>query len=609
MCVAMFLALVIDANELPAQTVEELETRINSILNKNNTPGFIGAIVIADETTWTASLGMADRSARRPVTDTTPFRVGSISKTMISLAALILEERGVLSLDTVLHHLIPEVGIDNSWADTDPIRLVHVLEHTAGFDDIHLREYAASDPDIRLLDAIQFNTTSRSARWRPGTHMSYSNIGPTIGAYAIEHATGVPYEDFVEREIFDVIGMRNANFQYNARVALSYKADGITSEPYMHILDRASGSISATASDMVALLAMFIERGHVDSRPLISESSLSRMERPETTLTSDRRLTGAYGLGNFSSELDGFVYQGHDGGIDGFLSSYAYLPNHDRGYFFSINAANRDTYQAVDLAIRSFLTRGLERLDSEPQVDVNLSHLSGYYEPLTVRNERMRFLTLLFQTLSAYSEDGNLVLKTLFDQPSVWIPVGDGRYRHTELTQASIAEVHVANRAAPLLSGQPGTLHRIPAYVAWLRWLGLLFCLSLLTSSLLFAMIWIPQACIGRLQNVKFVSVRAWPTITTICFAATICIAILGSADAIQRLGTLTLYSGGYWLLSWLFAALCVVSISHGWRHATERATIGKAVWWHAQLVTTANVSALAYLSYYGLIGLRFWAD
>ena len=206
----MFLALVIDANELPAQTVEELETRINSILNKNNTPGFIGAIVIADETTWTASLGMADRSARRPVTDTTPFRVGSISKTMISLAALILEERGVLSLDTVLHHLIPEVGIDNSWADTDPIRLVHVLEHTAGFDDIHLREYAASDPDIRLLDAIQFNTTSRSARWRPGTHMSYSNIGPAIAGYAIEHATGEFFEDFVDREIFDVIGMRHA---------------------------------------------------------------------------------------------------------------------------------------------------------------------------------------------------------------------------------------------------------------------------------------------------------------------------------------------------------------------------------------------------------------
>ena len=122
--------------------------------------------------------------------------------------------------------------------------------------------------------------------------MSYSNIGPAIAGYAIEQATGELFEDFVDREIFNVIGMGHASFRYDANVAESYKADGLTAEPYTHLLDRPSGSLSATALDMADLLAMFIDRGRIDDRQLIRASSLSRMERSETTLTSDRELTG-----------------------------------------------------------------------------------------------------------------------------------------------------------------------------------------------------------------------------------------------------------------------------------------------------------------------------
>jgi hypothetical protein len=60
--------------------------------------------------------------------------------------------------------------------------------------------------------------------------------------------------------------MRHASFRYEANVAASYKADGLTAEPYMHLLDRPSGSLSATALDMADLLAMFIDRGRIDDR-------------------------------------------------------------------------------------------------------------------------------------------------------------------------------------------------------------------------------------------------------------------------------------------------------------------------------------------------------
>ena len=258
----------------PPKTIEELNATLEEVLADTNTPGLIGTMVIGDEVIWIGAFGVADREADRAVTPATRFRVGSITKSFTSLAALILVERGELDLEQPLAEFIPEAGLQNRWRATDPIRLYHVLEHTAGFDDIHLRDYAYSNPDVTLLEGVQFNTTSRIARWRPGTRMSYSNIGPAIGALAVEKATGERFEDFAQREVLDPLGMASTSYFHHADIAASYQADGTTPEPYMHIADRPSGSMNATAADMAQLLKMFIHRGAIGGRQLIQPTSL-----------------------------------------------------------------------------------------------------------------------------------------------------------------------------------------------------------------------------------------------------------------------------------------------------------------------------------------------
>ena len=105
---------MIDAQDRPAQTVTELEQRILTILERTNTPGLIGTIVIGGDMVWSGSLGLADRASNRPVTNTTPFRLGFISKTITSLAVLVLQERQVLSLDAILKDIIPEARNDRA---------------------------------------------------------------------------------------------------------------------------------------------------------------------------------------------------------------------------------------------------------------------------------------------------------------------------------------------------------------------------------------------------------------------------------------------------------------------------------------------------------------
>ncbi|MBT8049765.1 MAG: beta-lactamase family protein, partial [Gammaproteobacteria bacterium] len=123
-------------------SVDELKIRIAQLLEEHDVPSVGIALVDADGEDWVGSLGLADREREVPADADTLYRIGSTSKMFVALAVLRLLEQGRLSLDDRLVDLAPEIEFENPWAATDPVRLVHLLEHTTGWDDIHLPEFA-----------------------------------------------------------------------------------------------------------------------------------------------------------------------------------------------------------------------------------------------------------------------------------------------------------------------------------------------------------------------------------------------------------------------------------------------------------------------------------
>jgi|SRR5687768_2460524 len=145
-----------------ATTTEELRAEIGRVLEEGNTPGASIVVVRRDAEPWFAGLGVADVANRRPATAETLFRIGSVSKQFVSLAILHLADRGHLSLDDPVNTLVPDVPFENRWERTDPVRVVHLLEHTTGWDDIHLREYAKDGSRMSLREALVYGSTSRA---------------------------------------------------------------------------------------------------------------------------------------------------------------------------------------------------------------------------------------------------------------------------------------------------------------------------------------------------------------------------------------------------------------------------------------------------------------
>ena len=117
--------------------VYDLQKKIDSIAIKNKIPGLVMGIVSQDTILINYNYGFSNLEEKINVNSNTKFRVGSITKSFLALGFLKLVEEGKINLETTVESIAPEILIENKWEATNPVRIVNLLEHTAGFDDVH----------------------------------------------------------------------------------------------------------------------------------------------------------------------------------------------------------------------------------------------------------------------------------------------------------------------------------------------------------------------------------------------------------------------------------------------------------------------------------------
>ncbi|MCF0049180.1 beta-lactamase family protein [Dyadobacter sp. LJ53] len=154
----LIILLILSANRLRAQpkqpeTIKELHTAIQKVLKETGTPAVGLALAQGDSILWVTGLGKANLEKNWNANEKTMFRIGSVSKMFTSLAILKLQEEGRISLKDKVRDLVPDVAFVNPWEKNAPILVEHLLEHTTGWDDLHLADYAMNDPELTLKQA------------------------------------------------------------------------------------------------------------------------------------------------------------------------------------------------------------------------------------------------------------------------------------------------------------------------------------------------------------------------------------------------------------------------------------------------------------------------
>ena len=341
--------------------VQALLADLEALREEHEVAAFGFTLVRGDEVVWAGARGIADRETGRAVNDDTVFRIGSITKTFTSLALLIAEQRGAFRLEQPVRDLLEQVPFSNPWEATDPIRVAHLLEHTAGFTDLSWEEMSHSDPKpITLAEGLAFRPENRRAAWRPGEHSSYSNAGAGIAAYVLQQCTGRNFERFVVEELFEPLGMTSASLfldeSTEKHLATGYDSDGVSVIPYWHMLFRPFGAINVRPEHMAPFLQFMLDQGRYGGKELLPAAALRRLEGPQTTVAARAGLRYGYGLGNYTWYRNGHLFHGHGGDGDGYLAHYGYNRDTNMGYFIVITRFTHRPLRRMRNRIEDYIT-------------------------------------------------------------------------------------------------------------------------------------------------------------------------------------------------------------------------------------------------------------
>lgn len=430
-----------------ARTDSRLVETLQAIRDRHEVPGLAVLIVDKAGIRESLALGYADLAKRRPMTTDTLVRIGSITKTFNAIGLQQLEAEGQLSLEARLKDLAPDLPLSNPWQAEHPVRLIYLLEHTAGLMDMSREEFAHNEPFGSLRAAFDFAPERRRTHWPPGLYPEYSNVGSGYLGFVIEQVSDMSYAEFMRERVLGPMGLRSATLSADEttlqRLAVGYDTDGRTVIPYWHMVFPPMGAINATPLEMARLPQFFLRRGELDGNRMLARQAIDRMEIPRSSLAARAGVTYGYGPG-LDQEIDGHrVWYGHEGDGDGYLSHFAYQKDLGIGYFLTLNAFKRAALSDLKRAMREYLTEGVgPRATTSATTDVRPpDRIVGDYEQLTNRFDRGRRLRL-----SIVKHDDTFILHYPGGRRAPIVAVAEGLFRHPKDPVATFAIVEVDGR-------------------------------------------------------------------------------------------------------------------------------------------------------------------
>ena len=333
----------------PQELAAFLESVLADAMAEQHVPGAVVVVVQDGRLLLTKGFGYPDLAGQVPVDpERTVFRVGSVSKLFTWTAVMQLLGQGKLSLDTDVNQYL-DFAIPASFRE--PLTLRHLLSHTPGFEfkGTNLWRLQA-DQMVPLGEWVKDNLPARV--FPPGEIAVYSNYGTALAGYIVERVSGLPFDEYVERNIFAPLGMAHSSFRQPlpANLAADMATGYVYTDAYLEgsfefQLPYPVGALSATATDMARFMIAPLQNGELDGRHILQEQTARQMH--SQLYTPDPRLESmAYGF--FESTVHGQRMLSHGGDTTLFHSGLYLLPGQNVGLFISTNGMRgRDVVDAV----------------------------------------------------------------------------------------------------------------------------------------------------------------------------------------------------------------------------------------------------------------------
>jgi len=612
----------------------ELEAFLDDLLGKEmeeyHIPGAAVAVVRDGEVLLAKGYGYANLEKGVSVDpEHTVFRIGSSGKVFTWTAIMQLVEQGKLDLEadvnTYLDFRIPDTY-------PQPITIEHLLTHTAGFEESWFETFTLDPDDV--LPVGEWLGTHIPARVRPpGDSAAYSNYGAELAGYIVERVSGLPYDQYIQKQILDPLGMTHssasgrmpANSDAQASVGYFYADDVIEAVPEgadsagQLAMVPAGGHVSSI-TDMARFLIAHLQDGrysdaNIGEVRILEEGTATQMH--STLYAPDPRLLGtAYGLFDFSD--NGQRTLGHNGSTSGFNTLLLLMPEQDLGVFVAYNSDSAWNLVNQHLGFqRAFFDHYYPASTVEPiQPLADFANRAGRFEG-TYQLNRMAYTTL--EKFLEFTGGSTVEVSVSGDGTLLWTTPW-GEWRFIEVEPLYFRQVD-ANFSIAFREDDRGRITHLfsdltPMYtferLAWYQTAG--FNMALLAGCMLIFLTMIPVALVGAIRNRRLrddpkaetrgVRAARW-IILGICVLNLLFVVgslLWNNPRPMFGVSTAFQFVLGLGVLSAALTAGALVYTVLAWKNRYW----GIAYRLYYTLVTVAAVAYVWFLNYWNLLGWRY---
>lgn len=485
-------------------------------LHEERLVGIVWALLTPREMA-TGAAGLLDARRREPLTSASRVHVGSVAKTLIATGILRLVTEGKLALHTPVASLLPDVVLHNPWRESHPLLLRHLLDHTSGLDDARLWQVFSLEarPDAPLRTSLGRDPSLLRVRSRPGTRLSYSNLGYTLLGMVIEAVAGERYETYLDAHLLRPLGMHSSTFQFtsqtgrdaDSQLAMGHFENGATQAAVASYL-RPAGQFTTTAADMALFARFLIGNGEIDGVPFIDDDLLRAMGTPSRTEAAAAGLQVGYGLGLTRRDRHGVLARCHVGTAVGFRANLCLFPEEQKAFFVAMNADSETTdYERFDaLLIRAL---GVKPADPATPADPppGIAEWEGIYALVPNRIESFAYFDLALNFATVRWDGAQLHLKPFQAAARSLTPTGGMLLRARDRSTAS--HVLLTSRdGRHVISDGFRTFEQVSRWRMILLWASLAAGVSGLVYLALTGAV---RTVCGRLRLPSRSSSRSWP--------------------------------------------------------------------------------------------------
>ncbi|MGH8317732.1 MAG: serine hydrolase [Steroidobacteraceae bacterium] len=422
----------------PADVAAFLDGVVPYAIHRGNIAGATVAVVAGGQIIFAKGYGYADVKSRQPVLpEQTLFRPGSISKLFTWTAVMQLVQAGKLDLDRNINDYL-DFKIPEKYG---PITLRNLMTHTPGFEDTFSGSFVKSAK--QLVPFREYLVKHIPAEiFPPGKIVAYSNYGAMIAGYIVQRVSGEPYDEYIERHIFQPLGMDHSTFEQPLPAALvKDMSKGYTTAsdnkpgPFEYIEVAPAGALTSTATDMAHFMIAQLEGGSYNGASILSPATEELMHSPQSRMAPGMN---GFDLGFYQENRNGLRIIGHAGDTNYFHSDLHLLLDKDVGLFISVNSLGTDgaAEQVRTGIFRAFLNRyypytpPVEPTIAHPQTDAG--RVAGWYLTSRRIESALGILNVLTQSPVTALPNGEIevaMLKNLAGVPKRWREVGPLTYR------------------------------------------------------------------------------------------------------------------------------------------------------------------------------------